>query len=103
MRAKALAERADDEVHLVRQPRSARRAAAAAIVMISMINHARPIRCTSLVQRGKQEPVYKEVLNIQDSISSKLAIRAVLPGANHQGGVRVIDGEQEAVPAAQAC
>lgn len=36
-------------------------------------------------------------------IFGKVATRAVLPRADHQGGVRVVDGEQEAVPAAQAC
>jgi hypothetical protein len=37
VRAKALAERANYEVHLVRQPRSARRAAAAAMTIIGFI------------------------------------------------------------------
>ena len=39
VRAKSLAEGADDEVHLVGQPRSARRAAAAAVTIIGSIRN----------------------------------------------------------------
>ena len=108
VRAKALAERADDEVHLVRQPRRPRCAATTAVT-ISRIHKKQWLDHDSY---AVSTPVFVIVTGrterpagsgrcparcAQHLVPGELPGLSVLPGAHDQGGVRVVDGEQEAV------